>query len=1015
MRPSPLSSGTVLLLALALPANVFLAAEEADWPAYRADAARSGYAEDPVPYQLRLRWTFRTAPPAPAWPGSDRVDYDLVHQPILVGGLVLFGSSADDRVYALDAATGELRWSYFTEGPVRFAPAAWEGRVFVASDDGHLHALALADGALLWRHRAGPTAERVLGNERLVSRWPARGGPVVRDGIVYYSGGIWPSDGVYVHALDAASGEALWSNGETGGITMPQPHGGADAASGVAPQGYLLAAEDALVVPTGRAVPAVFDRAEGGLRYYHLQKNQHRGGTRTVLDGDSFINGAALFDLESGDLSAQVGAGPVVAVPGGLVRAEGRSLASYRWREEERFDRRGEAHQVRVLELDRVAPLEEEALEFIVTGNEAVVGSDGRVVAIDYRGQRNEWWKHEVEGKALGLAVARGRLAVATDAGVLYLFDADPEAPPAAEPDAGEVAKAPALSPEAEGEALAEAAAILEAAGIVEGYAVVLGAGDGTLAAALAQRSGLHVLAVESDAALAAEARLRLAASGLYGTRASVQEVAPEATAFAPGFADLVVIPAARAGDSALAEEAARLQRPYGGIVAVPGDADVSIDRRGAPEGAGEWTHQNANPANTLCSDDEIVRGRLTMQWYRDVDFEIVNRHGQGPAPLVADGHLVVAGVHGICCLNAHNGRLLWEFEWRDLLLDYDGIHHDVGVGDTGGPLCIGGGAVYVKGGERCLRLDLSTGELLGELRTPVTDDAEDRAWGYLAYADGLLYGSVANHAHNVSPRYPLTSLRTESVRFFAMDPESGELRWSYEPEGSLRHNAIAIGGGRVHLVDRPLVEADRVTEFRRGGQRRDPLEVDELPGGSLLALDAATGELLWRDDEGIWGTQLSVSADHEIVLMNYKAVRHSFFELPSESGGRLAAFDASTGQRLWDERANYETRPVVNDETVYAQGGAWSLVTGSPLPWELERSYGCGQISASRHLKLFRSATLGYVDLTRDVGTENYGGFRPSCWINAIPAVGLVLVPDGSSKCQCSYQMKAWFALRGE
>jgi len=25
------------------------------------------------------------------------------------------------------------------------------------------------------------------------------------------------------------------------------------------------------------------------------------------------------------------------------------------------------------------------------------------------------------------------------------------------------------------------------------------------------------------------------------------------------------------------------------------------------------------------------------------------------------------------------------------------------------------------------------------------------------------------------------------------------------------------------------------------------------------------------------------------------------------------------------------------------------------------------------------------------------------------------VLVPDGSSKCHCSYQMRAWFALQGE
>ena len=82
-------------------------------------------------------------------------------------------------------------------------------------------------------------------------------------------------------------------------------------------------------------------------------------------------------------------------------------------------------------------------------------------------------------------------------------------------------------------------------------------------------------------------------------------------------------------------------------------------------------------------------------------------------------------------------------------------------------------------------------------------------------------------------------------------------------------------------------------------------------------------------------------------------------------------------------------------------------------MPFKFERSYGCGQISASTHLMLFRSATLGYLDLTRTAGVENFGGIRPGCWFNAIPAGGLVLVPDGSSRCACSYPMHAWLALQ--
>lgn len=61
----------------------------------------------------------------------------------------------------------------------------------------------------------------------------------------------------------------------------------------------------------------------------------------------------------------------------------------------------------------------------------------------------------------------------------------------------------------------------------------------------------------------------------------------------------------------------------------------------------------------------------------------------------------------------------------------------------------------------------------------------------------------------------------------------------------------------------------------------------------------------------------------------------------------------------------------------------------------------------------MFRPGTLGYADLLRGKGTENFGGLRPGCWINAIPAGGLVLLPDYTSRCVCSYLNKATVALQ--
>lgn len=1006
-----------IIASLAAFAAGITASRAEDWPMFRADAARSGYTAEAIPNQLALRWVFRSKhEPKPAWPTSERIHFDRAFQPIIMGDLVIFGSSADDKVYAVDAASGAERWTFFTGAPVRFAPAGWRDRIFVASDDGWLYSLALEDGRLLWKHRGGPDHRSVIGNERIISQWPARGGPVVSGDIVYFSAGVWPSDGVYLHALNAATGEQVWSNGETGTLLMAQPHGGANATSGVSAQGYLLATDENILVPTGRAVPAAFDRRDGKLLYYHLQKNQHRGGSRAMAVDRFFLNDGCLFDLQSGDLSSQIGNGAAVALPDGLVRSNGRSLVAYGWMNAQIVDRKGAPLEIRRPEENRLISTDREVLEFIVAGGDAICGEDARVSAIDYARQRTVWWSHQVEGKALGLAAANGRVVVSTDKGVIYCFDGEPEPVQGPAPSRIPVAE----SNRAGGGRIDYAAAaeeILDRSEIREGFCVDLDAGTGELAMELAKRSNLHIYAVTTDADNTAAARRALAAAGIYGSRVTVHQEDPERVSYPDYFANLVVSSRSLTNDVApgIASEMRRLQRPGGGKKCLGRPGSMEVAERAALAGSGSWTHQNSNPGNTLCSDDAVVKGPLSMFWFRDVEFEIPNRHGQGPAPLFHNGFLVVGGVDGICCLDAYNGRIAWIFPIPGHLADYDGIHHDVGVAETGSTFCIGENEVFVRHKDRCYRVDLATGELMNEFKTPVREGDADRNWGYLAWSDGTLYGSVLNQEHSVSPRYKLTGLRTESVLFFAMDAATGRLKWQHTPAESIRNNAIAVGAGRVFLVDRPLVADDRITRPERDGKHRPAMMPGQVPPGRLVALDAKSGEEIWRNEDGIFGTQLAVSAPHSVLVMNYQAVRHSFFKLPSEIGDRLAGFDLRTGKRIWDQEGKYQTRPVINDDKIYAQGGAWNLMTGEPLAFALDRSYGCGQISSGKHLMLFRSATLGYLDLSRESETENYGGIRPSCWINAIPAGGLVLVPDGSSKCRCSYQMRAWFALQPE
>lgn len=129
-----------------------------------------------------------------------------------------------------------------------------------------------------------------------------------------------------------------------------------------------------------------------------------------------------------------------------------------------------------------------------------------------------------------------------------------------------------------------------------------------------------------------------------------------------------------------------------------------------------------------------------------------------------------------------------------------------------------------------------------------------------------------------------------------------------------------------------------------------------------------------------------------------------------------MTAFRASDGTRVWEaktDRREKSSRPIINDDVIYNEPGAWNLLTGEKLDFNLERSYGCGILSGSPNLLLYRSATLGYFDLPNGTETQNYGGIRPACWINAIPAGGLVLLPDATDRCTCSYLIKASIALQ--
>ena len=995
---------------------------------YRADAARSGSTSERLPTDLKLAWTYSVAAPVRAWPRSDRMTFDRAHHPVIAQGMVYFGSSVDGKVYAIDASTGLLRWTYYTEGPIRFAPAVWNNRVLVASDDGWLYCLHASDGQLVWRRRGGPSDAKILGNERMISRWPARGGPVVHQGIVYFGAGIWPSDGIYLYALDADTGKVLWLNDTSGDLYMPQPHGGANARSGIASQGYLAIGADRLLVPTGRAVPAVFGLKNGELVYFHLQRYGHVGGSPIMVAGPAMINRGHVFALESGQFIQRLPGEAVAASGQWVYHGNNGRITAYRWGEVEKPDRKG--RPVRRRALIPQWPVEDVAAgtALIVTGDSLFSSQGNRLCRVDLQ-KKAVVWSATSDGIAYSLAAADGRLFVATDRGTLHSFSANPPSQPR------HVRNEPIAAPYGENQPFALAAEqILALSGAHDGYCLDLGCGDGALSFELAKRTNLRIIAIDDDPEAVRQARQRLEAGGVYGSRVMVHLGDPFDSAFPDYCADLVVSgrSTVHGGDDVLDDDVLRLVRPYGGLACLGAPGAIFRFHRGALSGAGNWTHQYADPAGTCCSGDRLVRGKLAMLWFRDIDFNMPQRHGRGPAPLFVDGRLIVEGLNGLCAVNAYNGRELWRFSLPGILKPYN-ADHLMGTSGTHSNFCASRSAVFVRTKDRCLKIDIDTGQKLAEFVAPKHADGTPGIWGFIAVEGNTLFGSLVDPNHVVKWTYmkgDMSQQFTESRRLFAIDAQTGQLRWTFDAAHSIRHNTIAIGRGHVFLIDRPQAKEDRLTRRgrtstaaaatenrssdvgneNRGAQHSDTAGARESKPHRLLALDARTGQIVWSRTDDVFGTVLALNPRYDALLMSYQPTR---FRLPSEKGGRLAVFRASDGEQLWQRKAKYASRPVINDRTVYAQGGAWDLLTGESRSFPFKRSYGCGILAGGAHMMVYRSATLGYYDLLTNQKNTDYGGLRPGCWINAIPAGGLVLVPDASAGCQCSYLNKAWVALQ--
>jgi outer membrane protein assembly factor BamB len=267
---------------------------------WRHDARHTAACASDLAADLHVQWRRELPAPRPAFPLDLRLCFDKSYEPIGAEGTLFVPSMVTDSVTAIDTRTGAKRWTFYAEAPVRLAPAAAQGRLYFVADDGYLYCVTADEGRFLWKVRGAPEDRkdyRLLGDDRLVSRWPARGGPVVADGVVYFGAGVWPFEGTYVCAVDAVTGKLIWRQ-DVSFIQDGLIDHSARRNTGLSPLGSLAVVGDKLIVPSGRALPGFLHRTTGEMEPY----TTGWGGRPALAKGSWHVAGVGQYLMHSGAL-----------------------------------------------------------------------------------------------------------------------------------------------------------------------------------------------------------------------------------------------------------------------------------------------------------------------------------------------------------------------------------------------------------------------------------------------------------------------------------------------------------------------------------------------------------------------------------------------------------------------------------------------------------------------------------------------------------------------------------------
>ncbi len=595
-----------------------------------------------------------------------------------------------------------------------------------------------------------------------------------------------------------------------------------------------------------------------------------------------------------------------------------------------------------------------------------------------------------------------------------------------------------ALSAGTTSEAGQSAEDILAASGVRGGLVVHLHCGDGRRTAALKAGGGWIVQGLDTDPSNVAQARAHIGSLKLDG-RVSAARFDGRNLPYADNLVNLVVAEDLAAVDLG---EVMRVLCP-GGVLCVPKGGTWTAMVKPWPDDIGQWTHYLHGPDNNAVTNDRVVGPPRHIQWIGEPRFSRSHDHLASLSAMVSSGGRLFSIVDmgsiafaaarprwRLVARDAFSGVRLWEREvspWEYHLRDFrsgpadlarrlvaveDRVYVTLGYGSPVSALDAATGETIrtYAGTENAQEILHDEGTLLLVLGEPQDDWPAERAKEIVSQQD-------------YHPPFERNTPPARAMQVMAVAAETGERLWvNAEPyTRGLMPSTLASSAGGVYFQN----------------------------AEAIVCLDAATGRLRWQAARPVhrtrlaWSTPTLVVHDGVVFSADRRAVDTDGEVLWIPSGGyheyirgegaegELIAFDAATGERLWNcpayEGFNAPVDVMIAGGLLWTGRYAWGNEPGftharDPKTGEVRRQRPADQETVPRmgHARCHRAkATTRYLILGRrgvefvhlETGrmTANFW-VRGVCQYGVMPANGLLYVPPHPCACNYSDMLKSGF-----